>query len=322
MGNIIPAAAFYGQPTQIALGFWGPSEEVTIYGLPCVAILGFLCLLLLFHRKILIEYQNTLTFITFGCFFTATPIVWYNVMIFIGMEITNGNFKFTLFWCTFFKVSTLSLWFCSFVVPSVVSFNRYLLIVHNKHSSLRMSILTLVIVYFPMMIVDILSFFIGTPQKNDTCESWLYVNLTPIPQLYTMYIFLVSASGVLFGKLTLIKVASLQKQGARVNDRQLATVIYTQSWVPFLATTFFVISNLGVISNWYVLPIWFTKPANIYAVIGTTLLIPLIALVRASKIRNAAMGTLCIERFIDASSQNDSAGKTQQFHPPSLVRVT
>ncbi|CAJ0931965.1 unnamed protein product, partial [Mesorhabditis belari] len=283
----------YGDQTQIQIGFWGPSMEVTMYGTPCVAILGFVCMLLLFHKKLLIEYQNTITFICFGCFFTATPIVWYNVMIFIGMEITNGKFYFTLFSCTFFKISTLSLWFCSFVVPSVVAFNRYLLIIHGKNTSIWFSLRVLLLVYAPMFCVDVLAFIIGSPSDNDTCVKLLYVNISPVPELYTLYIFLVSAGGVILGKLTLIQVKrQIISHGAKINDRQLANVIYVQTWIPFLATTFFVISNLGMITNMYSVPIWFSRPANIYAVIGTTLFIPLIALGMASKIRSAAFALL------------------------------
>ncbi|CAJ0567591.1 unnamed protein product, partial [Mesorhabditis spiculigera] len=145
------------------------------------------------------EYQNSITFMTFGCFFTATPIVWYNVMVFLGMTLTGGRFTFTVFSCTFYKMTTLSLWFCSFLVPSIVAFNRYLLIVHDKQTTMWFSIKMLMLCYLPMLIVDILHFFIGVPVSNDTCARLLYVNLSPIPELYTLYVFAISFSGVILG---------------------------------------------------------------------------------------------------------------------------
>ncbi|CAJ0586868.1 unnamed protein product, partial [Mesorhabditis spiculigera] len=232
------------------------------------------------------------------------------------MSLTSGKFTFSLFSCTFWKMSTLSLWFCSFLVPSVVAFNRYLLIVRDRHVTIGFSFKVLMLVYFPMLIVDILHFFIGIPSPNDTCAKLLYVNLSPVPELYTLYVFAISFTGVLSGKLTLMHLRKqIKAHGTIVNDRQLANVIYRQTWIPFLATTFFVFSNLGMITEMYAVPVWFSRPANIYAVIGTTLFIPLITLVMASKVRAIALETFgcgqCLKYRITLSKDPSSRGPTQ-----------
>ncbi|CAJ0935383.1 unnamed protein product, partial [Mesorhabditis belari] len=269
----------YGDPDEITQFFWGASRITTCYGIPCTFVLTFLCGILIRDKSLRKEYENTITFMSFACFILGTPIVWYNVTIFLGMQITNGDLKFTLFTCTLFKMIPITMWYCSFLVPSVVALNRYLLIVRGHQTNLKFSLRILFSMWTPMLIVDSMHFLIGVPTPNDTCTMLLYLKMDPVPQLYTLYVFSGSASGIVLNTLTYKHIKKLASIGKiKADEKQIFYSCFLQSFVPFFAIFFLMISNFAIFTGLFTVPIWFTRPANIYAVIGSTLLIPLIGM--------------------------------------------
>ncbi|CAJ0565554.1 unnamed protein product, partial [Mesorhabditis spiculigera] len=251
----------YGDASYVNKSYWTPSMESSICGVPCTIFLAIICIIFTKNRGLRQKYQNTISFMTYGCFILGSPIAWYNFMIYTGMNVTGGNFRFTAFSCTFWKILGLTTWYCSFLVPA--------------------------------FLVDLANFFIGTPIYNNTCNVLLYSTVSPVPQLYNAYVLTICTGGVICNFLTYHHIQELHKSKVmRTEDRQLLYSITVQAFAPFFAALFFCSNNLGSITGWYSFPDWVSRPMNKYALIASTLVVPLISILVVARVRKAIIGSL------------------------------
>ncbi|CAJ0564132.1 unnamed protein product, partial [Mesorhabditis spiculigera] len=259
-----------------------------ICGLPSTIILGAMTSLLLYRRTLLKKYSNTISFMTITIFILSTPIVIYNTTWYILLCFMD-RITYPAVICLFLKKSPSSVWYCSFLVPSVVALNRFLMIVYHHRTTIRFSCVVLFFIWLPMLLYDISHFLIGVPTNNDNCHPLLFTSVPILQQAYTFYVFLATFSGVALNAATFIHIKRYARRAGmavKVDDKQLFYSVSLQSLVPFCSTGLKALSTLSVYSNQFRLPDWVNAFSNVYALLGSSL-IPLISIAMVGKLRRS-----------------------------------
>ncbi|CAJ0575985.1 unnamed protein product, partial [Mesorhabditis spiculigera] len=132
--------------------------------------------------------------------------------------------------------------------------------------------------------LDILNFLIGVPTANDTCSVLILADM--LWSFYNGYVWAICFVGV---ALHVIVYLNTRRRNWRSGERRLLITLSIQTSIPLLATTFFSIAHFGALTHWFETPTYFSVPANLLALLSSTLLVPLVAVFFVTKARNAVL---------------------------------